>query len=476
MLFLLSLVSSAEYIDQINNLIKEGYNRKAYDTATMYINQQGMLDADPQLFFIRGQCAYQISKFEEAIKDLSRFLTSGSITSQDQMISYRVRGQSRMRLGFLEDALSDAKLSKENFLISQITDLQKSEEKAIHLEKEEKWEQAIEIYNLILKTAISGVKYLVNAANCALKLGDSDRFLELSHQAMQISPKNAKLLELRGKFFLCDGDFVMAANHFKLCRNVASDSTTCTLLTKAATGFKDNHAKAVNATNLLDYDAAQPYIDQCEQISRRRCEEDSKLSVMVKTLKVKVMIGKGKKREALHYIDEILKQFPNSTELYLERADIYLEDQDLDQAMADYQAARKISPHDKRANEGVEKVGKMQDDEKNIDYYEALGLKKGASMSEIKAAYRKGIRDWHPDRHRGKDEKRKAEKKMKNINRAYDVLSDPEKKKMYDMGQDPENPMGGGGGPGPGENPFQFFRQGGGFNFGGQNIRFEFNF
>lgn len=65
------------------------------------------------------------------------------------------------------------------------------------------------------------------------------------------------------------------------------------------------------------------------------------------------------------------------------------------------------------------------------DYYEILGLAKGASEAEIKTAYRKMALKWHPDRNA--DNKKEAEEKFKEINQAYEVLSDPEKKKAYDQ-------------------------------------------
>ncbi|MCR5352281.1 MAG: molecular chaperone DnaJ [Bacteroidales bacterium] len=69
------------------------------------------------------------------------------------------------------------------------------------------------------------------------------------------------------------------------------------------------------------------------------------------------------------------------------------------------------------------------------DYYEVLGLQKGASADDIKGAYRKAALKWHPDRWvSGSDaEKKTAEAKFKEASEAYSVLSDPDKKAKYDQ-------------------------------------------
>ncbi len=105
------------------------------------------------------------------------------------------------------------------------------------------------------------------------------------------------------------------------------------------------------------------------------------------------------------------------------------------------------------------------------DLYQVLGISKTASLDEIKKAYRKLAKEWHPDKHKGD---KTAEAKFKEINGAYEVLSDPEKRRNYDQFGSAEGfgqqGFGGGGGQGNFDfsqfgfgDIFETFFNGGGF-------------
>ncbi|MCL2149954.1 MAG: J domain-containing protein [Dehalococcoidia bacterium] len=106
------------------------------------------------------------------------------------------------------------------------------------------------------------------------------------------------------------------------------------------------------------------------------------------------------------------------------------------------------------------------------DYYNVLGISKTATDKEIKAAFRKLARKYHPDVNPGN---KSAEEKFKEINQAHEVLSDPDKRQKYDQyGEQWQyaDHFAGAGAPGGGQTPPNYDFSG--FNFGGQGTSSNF--
>lgn len=116
----------------------------------------------------------------------------------------------------------------------------------------------------------------------------------------------------------------------------------------------------------------------------------------------------------------------------------------------------------------------------NDDYYQILGISKSASEADIKKAYRKLALQYHPDRNKGDKE---AEEKFKEVNKAYEVLSDPQKRQTYDQfgaaafeqgGPTGQGPFGGFGQQGQyGPFTYTYTTNNGNFDFGGFSDPFE---
>jgi DnaJ family protein C protein 3 len=149
-----------------------------------------------------------------------------------------------------------------------------------------------------------------------------------------------------------------------------------------------------------------------------------------------------------------------------------MEAENFDAAIHTLNAAKEHHP-------GADNVGRLLQNaqielkrSKTKDYYKVLGLTRDADELQIKSAYRKMVKLHHPDKaHKQGITKEDAEKKMAQINEAYEVLSDPELKERFDRGDDPndheqqrQHPFQG--------SPFQGHPFGG--HSGGQQFNFKF--
>jgi DnaJ-class molecular chaperone len=97
---------------------------------------------------------------------------------------------------------------------------------------------------------------------------------------------------------------------------------------------------------------------------------------------------------------------------------------------------------DRTVREKHKEAQRLLKKSKRVDYYKLLGCMHGehSSEKEIKTCYRKAALKWHPDRHSTADEakKKEVEAKFKEIGDAYELLTDPQRKALYDQGYDRE--------------------------------------
>jgi DnaJ family protein C protein 3 len=123
----------------------------------------------------------------------------------------------------------------------------------------------------------------------------------------------------------------------------------------------------------------------------------------------------------------------------------------------------------------MRKAQKLQRQASRKDYYKILEVPRDADERQIKKAYRRKAMEFHPDRYKG--DKEYAEKKMAEINQAYEVLGNAELRQRFDHGDDPNDPTGGHGGHGHPFGSHVVFQQGGPFGFGGGSDQFfQFHF
>jgi len=186
-------------------------------------------------------------------------------------------------------------------------------------------------------------------------------------------------------------------------------------------------------------------------------------------------------KKAQPYCDEALTHNPNCLPALIARATRQLDSDDFEDAIRTLNQAKEHHQGSQKVNEMLQKAQTLLKRSKQKDYYKVLGVTRDADEREIKRAYRKLTREFHPDKASQLGvSAEEAQKKMASINEAYEVLSDPELKARFDSGDDPNDQSQGGGNPfqgspfgqGPGGQPI-FFQQRGGGGGGGGGFKFQ---
>jgi DnaJ family protein C protein 3 len=175
-------------------------------------------------------------------------------------------------------------------------------------------------------------------------------------------------------------------------------------------------------------------------------------------------------KRATPYCTEALKLNPESLYGLLSQAQRELDADDFEAAIHTLETAKEHHPQHGKIQELLHKAHNLLKRSKQKDYYKVLGVSRDADEREIKKAYRKLSKQFHPDKASSAGiTPEEAQTKMASINEAYEVLSDPELKQRFDNGDDPNNPEN----QGPDGSPFGhgqggqqfFFRQGPGQGF-----------
>lgn len=174
------------------------------------------------------------------------------------------------------------------------------------------------------------------------------------------------------------------------------------------------------------------------------------------------LVKLSKNEDALKALNLCLKMQPDYAKALVKRGEVHQNLEEWEEAVQDYGAAAASDPAGFGVQQKLKYAQQQAKAAKKKDYYKILGVAKDAEEKAIKTAYRKLALKWHPDKNSESDEsKARAEKMFKEINEAWAVLSDPQKRKQHDMGmsmEDMQNGGGMGGFPGGGMN----FNMGGG--------------
>ncbi|KAG5869555.1 hypothetical protein JTB14_002300 [Gonioctena quinquepunctata] len=445
-------------------------------------------------YLAKGQLGDALSHYHSAVEgDPNNYLT------------YFKRGTVYLALGKAKNALTDLDHVlelKPDFTAARIS------RGSIHLKQADYDLAQLDFYNVLkadpynveaneLIQKIDPAKERKRSAEFHYGRDDYSSAIHYLSEVLEISPWAPELYDFRSELHMKNGDEMSAISDVKVATKLQSDNTDgyfklAQLLYRI--GQATEALKSIRECLKLDPEHKDcfPFYKKIKKIEKFLVYAEDALenknyaecidgaNMVLKNEKdIQSIIYESKKMlctcyskdeqssEALTICTEALAH-NDDPNIYCDRAEAFLQSELYDDAIRDYRSALEIDSHFERAKEGLGKAENRQKQAERRDYYKILEVKRSASKREIVKAYRKMAQKWHPDNYQ-MDEKMKkiAEKKFIDIAAAKEVLTDEEKRRQFDNGEDPLDPESGRGGT-PNFHHFQSFH--------GSPFQFKFHF
>jgi DnaJ family protein C protein 7 len=237
---------------------------------------------------------------------------------------------------------------------------------------------------------------------------------------------------LKAYWFYMQGDIDSALSLAKNVLGSDPDHEECLKLMKMAKKLSAAKEEANTLFKGGNYEQAVDKYTECISLD----ETNKRFHAIIYTNRATALTKQNKEEEALKDLNKAIECNSKYPQAFYKRGDLNQKLGNFDDAIRDFHSAQELDPSKFNLEELIRKARIEAKKAKKKDYYKILGISKEADEQEIKKAYRKLALKYHPDRVHDPEEKEKAEKTFKDIAEAYSVLTDKDKRKRYDMGQD----------------------------------------
>ncbi|GJQ80860.1 putative dnaJ homolog subfamily C member 3-like [Trypoxylus dichotomus] len=448
-------------------------------------------------FLAKGQLADALSHYHTAVEgDPNNYLT------------YFKRGTVYLALGKARNALSD--LDKVLELKPDFTAARISRGN-VHLKLANYDLAQLDFYNVLtsdpyneeaneLLQRIEPITEKKRLADYYYGNDDYPSAIQLLSEVIEVSPWAPELYELRSEIHMENNDVLSAVSDIKAATKLQSDNIAgyyklSTLLYQL--GQATDALKYIRECLKLDPEHKDcfPFYKKIKKVEKLLTDAENAIEeknyadcidfgnkVLKQERDIQMIIYYAKRvlctcyskdeqtSEAVRICSDAL-DISHDPGVFCDRADAYIQSELYDDAIRDFKAALDIDANFERAKEGQQRAQKLQQQSERRDYYKILEVKRTATKKDIIKAYRKMAQKWHPDNYQNDEKMKKiAEKKFIDIAAAKEVLTDEEKRRQFDNGEDPLDPESGKSGM-PNFNNFHTFQ-----SFQGSPFQFRFHF
>lgn len=385
-----------------------------------------------------------LNDYRVALEDC---LTSLSFDSTYLKATFRAI-KCQIRLGLLEDAkrnaysISERTRKDKQFatLIVQLADIESAVRRADSLLLEDRIDDARDVIDTLSESMESSSALGILKARLLLGEGKNTAAQKIL-TALYHRPENDQNMELltwRGVAMYRNGRDDLARRHFTEVLRVDPDNNTAMRYHKLMRKLEQSKEAANDIFKRGRLDESIELYTNCLSI-------DPGNSIYRATIlgnRAAAYMQQRKFTPASHDCSLSLTLNPGNARVITRRARCWMSLGQLNDAVRDFEAAIEAGAQD--LEEELEVAQGLLRRAKQASLYTELGVPVTSTIDEIKRAYKKLALRYHPDRNRGCSDAAMAatEKKFKIVTEAYNILSDPKKKRMYDMGHDIEDIIG----------------------------------
>ena len=425
----------------------EAFRKQNYEQAITFYTQAIEIQEKAAFFSNRAFCFMKTNKLEDALSDAlyatkiePGFFRSYSRASQ----IYLMKGEIELAEEILAKGIAYVEDGEK--LRNEMTNLKVIKVHLSKLEtlvKQKRYREAVSPLEQIMEKCPEDDPLILKKIDIlclANNLEDAIAFTENNEKRLNhMYPP--QFYNQMAKVYRYNNDLVKAKQYAQMGLRNDPDSTE---LKTAFKFIKKLDSEKQNATNLFKSGKYEEAAKKYKELTTLD-PQNGKFNAVLLANRATCFKKLGKKTECLTELKLAVKYDDKYGKAYLKMADIEEEEGDYESARDSIVKAKELDPS--LDIEGrLQRVTKKLNSQEKKDYYKVLGIDKNANDKDIKKAYRKLAMKWHPDKHsHNEDAKKKANRMFREINEAHDILSNPEKRKRYDMGGfDMTNGMGGG--------------------------------
>ena len=458
--------------EDFKNKGNDAYKKQQYDKAlTFYTKAIELTPTEPTYYTNRASVFLVKENYKAALNDCLQALR----INENHFRALMRAGKCYMLLGNLPQAQNlyfraDKVQPNDPSIVSELKELGESQQNYDSCEdflKLNNFQQALYYIERLIEKCNGSLEFKLKKIELLILNGDLKKCGEMCLMVDNQFGNSSDLKYFRGKCAYYMGNVPQAEKILKETLQYDQDFSKARVFLKQ---IKESENQKEQANQLFSSGQNQEAIEAYTNCLKLDAHNKNYNSIILSN-RAACYMKKNDYVKALTDINKAIDLNPDYIKAYARRGNIKVQLEDYEEAIKDYHKVKEMNSNYPDIDNLLSSAQANSRQRKRKDYYKILEIEKNATNDQIKKAYRKAALKWHPDKNSETEEqKREAEKMFKDVSEANSILSDPNKRSIYDSGQDP-NSMGSMGGVDPTQIFNMFFGGGesGGFSsmFGG---------